>query len=793
MGSFLFATLSLIALQIPHSTVALASTTEWGADPLFGNTGERQTPLASPIQTDTGRLDMVMSDNDQTFLISSNGLEAFSQGGFKNTTLEAAAATALTPPFPVYGLPDEVELQSTGKLIVANADVLYRLNGNGTLDTSFGNAGRVIEPGNVLPGFTHTQLKVDKQDRLIVARRSTANGFAFMRFSSNGQLDATFGIGGTLLVPPSIEASTGQALDQLIRGIAPDGSMLVSFSTPSTVFRITPTGAVDLSFGVGGSINVAVSVLPFPAPGLWPVFPKADGTFVVVGYSRSPRLAILRVVTFSADGTSTVRTNRTGFFTPTIATERNGFITVSDTGGASLFFNRLTSAGTPLHGWRHPTPAAEQAGPCEVLDSTLTVTMCARRDPATNSLRVSRYTGPQPGPNGEINYVGIDHLSSTSVRLRWTEDITDEAGFLVYRVQNGVQTSLPQCAAPNTTSCVDSGLLPGNYYQYYVYGWNSRGTTYPRSYMFTRTPTDQPEPPTVLAATAVGPNSVRVQWKDNSSNETDFRIYRYLSNGTYSLDGIAAANTTSLVVSNAGLSTAGTTVFVVSASNPAGESNAPGYIFSVRRTTVSTPGPTAPTYGPASATSNSATITWIDNASNEAGYLVYRVEGSNQTLVNCPISSPNLTTCTDTGLVPGRHYQYFVYSWNNLGVGDPGTAIVVRPGSVLRAPVITSVHAESPTNSLQQSSGGSWAGTRLRWSDQSADETAFRVYEYTPATGYTQITFGAGDLAPNTTELSVNYVYNDPAAPGAIYVLSVVRGEEEVFSPHPTWIIKALE
>ncbi|MBI1931305.1 MAG: T9SS type A sorting domain-containing protein [Ignavibacteriales bacterium] len=101
-----------------------------------------------------------------------------------------------------------LKLQNDGKILAAGAEAnsnassaitpsLYRFNPNGSLDTTFGNGGRVIQrfTGNSA-GSLHG-IKVLNDGRILVTGVSTTtNGFGAMRFLPNGQLDTNFGVGG---------------------------------------------------------------------------------------------------------------------------------------------------------------------------------------------------------------------------------------------------------------------------------------------------------------------------------------------------------------------------------------------------------------------------------------------------------------------------------------------------------------------------------------------------------------------------------------------------------------------
>ncbi len=328
-------------------------------------------------------------------------------------------------------------------------------------------------------------------------------------------------------------------------------------------------------------------------------------------------------------------------------------------------------------------------------------------------------------PNGLVRFAGADALSPTSVRIKWSDTSTNEKGYLVYRVVGTTQTAVLGCSTttPNLTQCVDTGLSSNTVYQYYVYSWSTSGSISPGTYLLTRTPSTAPAAPIATAAVATGLHDVRIDWKDMSTDETGFKVYRYQAlNGSYSLVATTPANATSASFYDPAIDTHETYIYVVTSFNTGGETNDQAYVFTLARTDPTAVGPASPTYTSTNATGTTATINWTDNATTEAGYLVYRVEGSTQTLVaGCSVSTPGLKTCTDTGLTPGKYYQYHVYAWNNAGVGYPGTGTIVKTPDPLAAPTLTSANGFV---------NGPIRGIDLRWIDSSSDETSYEIFEY---------------------------------------------------------------
>ncbi len=361
-------------------------------------------------------------------------------------------------------------------------------------------------------------------------------------------------------------------------------------------------------------------------------------------------------------------------------------------------------------------------------------------------------------PNGVPSYLGVDPISSTSVRIRWADHATNELGFLVYRVVGSTSTLVPGCATttPDLSECVDTGLTPGTYYQYYVYVWNNAGSAYPGTYMLARTTAALPSAPTVTFAVATGPNSVKVGWIDTSTNETGYQVKRYSGGAYVPLPTNLALNTESATFTDPTMNTASAQLFVVSAINAAGETYSDTYIYSAP-TTPPSGTLSAPTMlGASAVSSTSATVSWVDNASNESGYLVYRLVNGTSTLVpGCSISTPGLTSCTDTGLVAGTYAQYYVYAWNASGTGFSGTPIVVHTPKPLAPPVLTSAFGTAP-NSIS-----------LNWQDNASDETGYNVFEYANGTLSSVAVTAANETTITLTGLATESLH--------VYLVAAIR------------------
>lgn len=263
-----------------------------------------------------------------------------------------------------------------------------------------------------------------------------------------------------------------------------------------------------------------------------------------------------------------------------------------------------------------------------------------------------------------------------------------------------------------------------------------------------------PAAPTGLGATAASATAVSLAWTDNSNNESGFKIERATNSaftaGLTSVATTAAAATTYTDITALG----GTTYFYrVRATNAAGDS------ANSNTATVTTPSaPNAPTG--LSATAASATtvnLAWTDNSSNETGFKVERATNSTFTtgLASLTTTAANAASYTDTSAVAGTTYFYRVRSTNTQGdSANSNTATVTTP-SAPSAPTGLSATATSQTS------------VNLTWTDNSNNETGFKVERATNST------FTTGLTSVVTTAAGVVTYTESTAAAGTTYFYRV--------------------
>lgn len=217
--------------------------------------------------------------------------------------------------------------------------------------------------------------------------------------------------------------------------------------------------------------------------------------------------------------------------------------------------------------------------------------------------------------------------SSTSVALTWTAPAGAVLGYELERATGGGAFAPVASPAATATGHGDGGLTTGTTYRWRLRAvgadgasaWSGEASATPAA-----TAPAAPFPPGGLLVTALGAAALRVEWIDQSDDETGFEIERAASAaGPFGQVGTAAAD--AQAYHDAGLQAGTTYHYRVRAVNAAGVS---AYASVVAGTTAAAVAPAAPTGLAAVQDLAGGDIVirlgWTDAATDETGYEVQR-------------------------------------------------------------------------------------------------------------------------------------------------------------------------
>ena len=256
-------------------------------------------------------------------------------------------------------------LQSDGKILVSGVVVLVespadssflvvRYLPDGTLDPSFGTGGIVttdfVSGGGGQDGAT--SVAVDSAGRIVAGGFAgllgNGNGFAVARYDSSGSLDASFGLGGKVVV--KMGAGLSDSLNAL--AVEPTGNVTGcgtsdAFPLPfdrAALIRLASNGILDPSFGGDGRI---AAISGPGGAGCRGVSLQSDGKIVAFGtaFATSPPIASTFVVfRFLGDGSLDAGFGAGGF----ALTQFGG--TASAFGGTVAADGRIVAVGSAFNG-----------------------------------------------------------------------------------------------------------------------------------------------------------------------------------------------------------------------------------------------------------------------------------------------------------------------------------------------------------------------------------------------------------------------------------------------------------
>ncbi len=399
--------------------------------------------------------------------------------------------------------------------------------------------------------------------------------------------------------------------------------------------------------------------------------------------------------------------------------------------------------------------------------------------------------------------LGATAISTSQINLSWTDNATNETGFKIERKtgSGGTYAQIGTVGA-DVTSYNDTGLSITTTYYYRVRATNSIGDSSYSNEANATTLDNVPAAPSNLTANASSSSQIDLSWTDNSSNETGFKIERKTgSGGTYSQIGTVGAGV--VTYSDTGLTASTTYYYRVRATNAAGDSAYSAEAFA----TTPTPPPTglqgdyfdnidftAYTLSRLDATVD---FNWGSGSPDPSiGVDTFSVRWTGQVQ---PQYSQTYTfyTNSDDGIRLWVNGQLVVNNWTDHGpTENSGTIALVANqrydiilefyenggGAVAQLSWSSSSQAKQiiPTNRLfpvpaapvnLAASAASSSQINLTWTDNSSNETGFKIERKTGSGGtYSQIATVVGGVSSyNDSGLaeSTNYYYRVRATNGS--------------------------
>jgi FtsP/CotA-like multicopper oxidase with cupredoxin domain/fibronectin type 3 domain-containing protein len=314
------------------------------------------------------------------------------------------------------------------------------------------------------------------------------------------------------------------------------------------------------------------------------------------------------------------------------------------------------------------------------------------------------------------------------IRVTWNDTSANATGFIVQRATDSAFTTPTNFNVVKAMGVlqffVDSTATRNVSYYYRVIAVDTLGATkasgFTAAVLGYSTLTVQSVPsaaallgtapvaPSGLTLTLIAGPAIRLNWADNSGNETGFEVWRSINGGTFTLRTTTIAN--AVTFTDTPVTPGSTYAYQVRAVNATGASAFAGPV-----SLLVPPVPAAPTALTLLQTSaTNVRVNWVDNATNETGYEVYRsLNGGTFSLVTTTTAN---TTSYNSAVIGGNTYAFQVRAINLSGASAYAGPLSILVKTPPAAPTGLTAAQNSATTVV------------LNWTDNATNETGFQLY-----------------------------------------------------------------
>jgi hypothetical protein len=136
-------------------------------------------------------------------------------------------------------------------------------------------------------------------------------------------------------------------------------------------------------------------------------------------------------------------------------------------------------------------------------------------------------------PISPSDLVGVT-ISDSQIDLTWVDNSINEDGFEIQRSDDGGSTYISVgIVGVGVVEFTDSGLLPNTEFTYRVLAYNTAATSQPSNAEIATTFIASPSAPDGLTAVATASDRITLNWNDNATNESNYRVLRSDNGGEH--------------------------------------------------------------------------------------------------------------------------------------------------------------------------------------------------------------------------------------------------------------------
>jgi hypothetical protein len=339
----------------------------------------------------------------------------------------------------------------------------------------------------------------------------------------------------------------------------------------------------------------------------------------------------------------------------------------------------------------------------------------ASLDTSATASEAATDTGPKLTPPKDPTGLVLEIVSESSVKVIWMNNADNADSFEIRWATIDIAPGTASATTPaDTTTYIATGLTSGKEYHFWVRAVNKAGAS--NDIMGLITPVPVPLQPGRLTATPGPSGTVTLSW-DDVTDEVGYNVY-WSEDATKPAMPNAKVATDTISYQVDHLMPCTTYNFWVEAFNEraAGEAG--------QTTSKAETAPADPSDLKIQVSGTTATVTWKDNADNEADYTVYWAKGTGATQPAQGTSAfakagvGTTATFVIQGLTAGSAYTVWVEAKNCIAK----SAAISGPANTVPLPL-------APTGFSATVTGAASDTLHLSWTNRATDAKGYRVYD----------------------------------------------------------------